>query len=108
YPGLVLTIFNSMRSRDLSHFERFKAYHQAIYRNVEAMSVTPFSVGSRRKGLTGAFIGFLRQSLINISKEKSANKFQYTQYVDKLKNQFASRIDKTDNWEYVEAEKVLM
>ena len=43
YPGLVLTIFNSMRSRDLSHYEQFKMYHQTLYRNVEAMSVTPFA-----------------------------------------------------------------
>lgn len=107
FPGLVLTIFNSMRSRDLSHFERFRAYHQSIYRNVEAMSVTPFSMGSRKKGLTGAFIGFLRQSLIDISKEKSANKFHYSQQVEELKHRFHSRINKTNNWEYEEAENTL-
>lgn len=73
YPGLVLTTFNPMRSRDLSHYERFIAFHQSIYRHVEAMSVTPFSVGARKKVMTGAFIGYLRQMLVPISKEKSAN-----------------------------------
>lgn len=107
FPGLVLAIFNSMRSRDLSHYERFRAYHQSIYRNVEAMSVTPFSVGSRKKGLTGAFIGFLRQSLIHISKEQSANEFQVTQQVEELKEQFLARINKTKNWEFKEAEEEL-
>lgn len=107
YPGLVLTIFNSMRSRDLSHYERFRAYHQTIYRNVEAMSVTPFSIGSRKKGLTGAFIGFLRQSLIEISNEKSANKFYNSERVEALKNKFVERISKTNAWEKVEIEEHL-
>ncbi|WP_138418224.1 DISARM system helicase DrmA [Aquibacillus sediminis] len=107
YPGLVLTIFNSMRSRDLSHYERFKAYHQTIYRNVEAMSVTPFSVGSRKKGLTGVFIGYLRQSLVEISKEKSPNKFQYNDTVEALKDKFLTRIEQTNTWNRQEAEEVL-
>jgi hypothetical protein len=107
YPGLVLTIFNSMRSRDLSHYERFKAYHQTLYRNVETMSVTPFTIGSRRKGLTGSLIGFLRQSLIEISKEKSANQFTVTNKVEELRGRFLDRIDKTENWNTQEADAVL-
>ncbi|WP_078598093.1 DISARM system helicase DrmA [Evansella clarkii] len=107
YPGLVLTIFNSMRSRDLSHFERFKAYHQALYRHVETMSVTPFSVGSRKKGLTGAFIGYLRQSLINISNERSANKFRFTLEVKELRDRFLTRINQTNKWTENEAEVTL-
>jgi len=107
YPGLVLTIFNSMRSRDLSHYERFKAYHQSIYRNVESMSVTPFSEGSRKKGLTGAFIGFLRQSLVDISKEKSAKGFYNSEYVEKFKDRFVERIIQTNNWDEEESDDVL-
>lgn len=107
FPGLVLTIFNSIRSRDLSHFEKYKAYHQAIYRNVEAMSVTPFSVGSRRKGLTGSFIGYLRQTLVEISREKSADKFRNTNKVQQLKERFIKRIVKTNHWDRYEANKVL-
>ncbi|MGM0840269.1 MAG: DISARM system helicase DrmA [Bacillota bacterium] len=107
YPGLVLTIFNSMRSRDLSHYERFMAYHQTIYRNVEAMSVTPFAVGSRKKGLTGAFIGFLRQTLIDISKEKSADRFQREERVERLKTEFIERILKTNTWNKADAEHTL-
>jgi hypothetical protein len=107
YPGLVLTIFNSMRSRDLSHYERFRAYHQTLYRNVETMSVTPFAIGSRRKGLTGSLIGFLRQSLVEISKEKSVDQFTITAQVEELKERFIDRIGKTQNWNTEEAEEVL-
>ncbi|KYC89946.1 hypothetical protein B4102_3953 [Heyndrickxia sporothermodurans] len=71
YPGLVLVLLNSMRSRDISHFERFRAYHQSLYRHVETMSVTPFAKGSLHKGLTGAFIGYIRQTLMKVNPEQS-------------------------------------
>lgn len=71
YPGLVLILLNSMRSRDISHFERFRAYHQSLYRDVETMSVTPFAKGSLHKGLTGAFIGYIRQTLMAVNAEQS-------------------------------------
>ncbi|WP_239511043.1 helicase-related protein, partial [Enterobacter cloacae] len=31
-PGLVVTLYNFGRPRDLSHFEHFKSYHAALYR----------------------------------------------------------------------------
>lgn len=59
-PGLVVTIFNWARPRDLSHFETFEHYHETFYSYVEALSVTPFSPRALDRGLTGAFIGALR------------------------------------------------
>ncbi len=29
YPGLVVTVFNVVKPRDRSHYERFTAYHEA-------------------------------------------------------------------------------
>jgi ATP-dependent helicase YprA (DUF1998 family) len=43
WPGLVVVLFNSSRSRDRSHYEAFPAYHAALYRQVESTSLTPFS-----------------------------------------------------------------
>ena len=42
-PGLVVTNYNPFRPRDRSHYEAFRSYHQAIYRHVEATSVTAFA-----------------------------------------------------------------
>ncbi len=42
-PGLVFTLYNAGRPRDRSHYEQFRAYHQAFYGAVEPTSVTPFS-----------------------------------------------------------------
>lgn len=60
-PGLVLTIYKLNMSRDKSHFEHFKEYHQSLYKHVEATSLTPFSEPSIDRALSGVIIGWLRQ-----------------------------------------------
>jgi hypothetical protein len=59
-PGLVVTILNVHRPRDRSHYERFAAFHQTFYRNVEATSVTPFSPRALDRGLAGTLIALVR------------------------------------------------
>lgn len=59
-PGLVLTIYNWARPRDLSHFETFEHYHATFYAHVEAMSVTPFAPRARDRGLTGLLVALVR------------------------------------------------
>jgi len=60
FPGLVLTIFNWARPRDLSHYETFEHYHSTVYRQVEALSVTPFAPMALRRGLTGVLAAMVR------------------------------------------------
>lgn len=55
-PGLVFTVFNANRSRDRSHYEQFSRYHSALYRYVEATSLTPFSDRARDRGLQALFV----------------------------------------------------
>ncbi len=59
-PGLVCTVFNWARPRDLSHYERFEHYHETFYKHVEALSVTPFSARALDRGLTGVMVGLMR------------------------------------------------
>ncbi len=66
-PGLIVTIYNWARPRDLSHFERFIPFHSAFYKQDEALSVTPFSLPALERGLTGAFIGALRNMNLDIN-----------------------------------------
>jgi len=60
YPGLVFTLFNSGRSRDRSHYENFLTYHQALYRQVESSSVTPFSPRARDRALHAVLVALAR------------------------------------------------
>lgn len=59
-PGLVVTLFNWARPRDLSHYETFEHYHDTFYKHVEALSVTPFSVRALDRGLSGVMVGLMR------------------------------------------------
>lgn len=59
-PGLVVTLYNFSRPRDLSHFEHFRSYHAALYRSVEATSVTPWAPRARDKALHAVVIAAIR------------------------------------------------
>ena len=59
-PGLVITLYNWARPRDLSHYETFDHYHATFYRHVEPLSVTPFSERALDKGLTGVLVSAVR------------------------------------------------
>ena len=61
--GVVTTLFRSNRARDRSHFETFRGYHEALYRNVEPTSVTPWSLASRERSLAGALVALLRHTM---------------------------------------------
>jgi hypothetical protein len=59
-PGLVFTVFNWARPRDLSHYETFDHFHANLYRHVEALSVTPFAERAIDRGLTGVLVALVR------------------------------------------------
>ncbi|MFC4108639.1 DISARM system helicase DrmA [Micromonospora zhanjiangensis] len=59
-PGLVFTVYNWARPRDLSHYERFGQFHANVYRHVEALSVTPFAERAVDRGLTGVLVALAR------------------------------------------------
>ncbi len=74
--GLVVVLFNWARPRDQSHFERFFDYHQRIQSHVEAMTVTPFSDGARRRGLHSAYVAMARvKRATDLSHNSDADNF---------------------------------
>ncbi|WP_250437759.1 helicase-related protein [Caballeronia sp. ATUFL_F2_KS9A] len=74
-PGLVFTLYNSGRPRDLSHFEHFGAYHGALYRSVEATSVTPWAPRARDKALHAVMVSLVRHLISGMSGDEDAGKF---------------------------------
>ena len=59
--GLILMIYNPMKSRDRSHFEQFHSYHRRLYERVEPTSATPFALSAIQRALPGALIAWARQ-----------------------------------------------
>ncbi len=76
YPGLVVDVFNWIRPRDTSHYERFRHYHDTFYRHVEATSVTPFSARARDRALPAVLAGYVRLASESAAAESSARDFR--------------------------------
>lgn len=72
HPGLVIAIYNSTRSRDLSHYESFSTYHRSLYRQVEPNSATPFSPRARDRGLHGALVALTRHTTPSLAADADA------------------------------------
>ncbi|WP_406088483.1 DISARM system helicase DrmA [Kitasatospora purpeofusca] len=77
-PGLVVTLYAWTRPRDLAHFEDFEHYHATFYRQVEALSVTPYSRRSLDRGTAAAFIAAMR----NADEMNSPNRAAYDVALD--------------------------
>jgi hypothetical protein len=59
-PGVVATVYNWARPRDLSHYERFEHYHATFYSHVEALSVTPFAARALDRALSALLVALVR------------------------------------------------
>lgn len=73
--GLVLTLYNFGRPRDVSHFEHFLAYHGALYRSVEATSVTPWAPRARDKALHAVVAAAVRHLSAGMDDDDAAVDF---------------------------------
>lgn len=58
--GLVVAVLNNAKARDRSRFETFSGWHQTLYRDVEATSVTPFASRARDRALHAALVAAVR------------------------------------------------
>ncbi|WIX85855.1 DISARM system helicase DrmA [Amycolatopsis sp. DG1A-15b] len=71
-PGLVVSLANWSRPRDMAHFEQFRHYHETFYAQVEALSVTPYSDTAMERGLMGVLVSVARVSQRSLSAEGGA------------------------------------
>lgn len=74
-PGLVLATFNQAKSRDRSHYEQFKQFHQSFYKFVESTSVTPFSDRARDRALQALFVILCRYTIPGLKGNYDAKNF---------------------------------
>jgi hypothetical protein len=72
-PGLVVTLYNWTRPRDLGHYEDFGYYHATFYRQVEALSVTPFTRRSLDRGTAAMFVAAVRNAVEEFSHNADAH-----------------------------------
>ena len=70
--GLVITSHNPFRSRDVSHFEKFREFHEKLYYYVEPISITPFSKKSVEKYFSLYMAALIRHSFKELADGNSA------------------------------------
>ena len=96
--GLVLTLHNPFRSRDVSHFERFREFHEKLYYYVEPISITPFSPKAVEKYLPLYMATVIRHLYNDFADRKDAKKmteYSAEQLKTDLKLYFSRRYDRT-------------
>jgi hypothetical protein len=107
--GLVVTLHNPFRSRDLSHFEKFREFHEKLYYYVEPISITPFSKKSVEKYLPLYLATMIRHSYENLANQSNASTLD-AQTANILKAElikyFDARLERTKNLE--ESQKDLL
>lgn len=74
-PGIVVANYYRDSARSLSHYESFRAYHEAFYRYVEPTSVTPFTYQARLRALHAALVIAVRHSSDHLTANARAQAF---------------------------------
>lgn len=88
YPGVAFLLYDATKSRDRSHYEQFKSYHQTFYKFVEPTIATPFSKPARERALHAVIIAMMRHKFNELSSEEAAAAFKrenYKEAVDEIK-----------------------
>jgi Distinct helicase family with a unique C-terminal domain including a metal-binding cysteine cluster len=97
YPGLIVVLFNSGRSRDRSHYEAFPTYHGALYRQVESTSVTPFSPRARDRALHAVLIAMARHSIPALRPNEGARLVgQFEPEIEAIIDSVVGRVTRVD------------
>lgn len=76
YPGVAFIMYDGGKSRDRSHYEQFRPYHESFYRHVEPTGATPFSAPARKRALHAVLIAYIRLSAGELAGENDAIKFR--------------------------------
>jgi hypothetical protein len=110
--GLVLTLHNPFRSRDVSHYEKFREFHEKLYFYVEPISITPFSKKSVEKYLALYLAAIVRHSYDKLADRNSASKINESNLSDQIKQMvadyFNQRYDRMQKPEISQLEKGLL
>jgi hypothetical protein len=95
FPGLVVTLYNWSRPRDISHYEAFRSYHSTLYRHVEGVTVTPFSARARDRALHAVVVALTRLGLEEMSPNVGASRIERrSQDIAGVQAAIASRVDR--------------
>ncbi len=91
--GLVVAFLDPNRARDKSYFEHFIPFHQAFYKSIEPLSVTPFTENTIDKMLTTVMVAYVRHKVPDLNKDNAAQNFKQ-EHINELKVYLKKRFNK--------------
>ena len=94
-PGLVISIYNTGKPRDRSHYEHFRSFHAGVYRHVEPTSVTPFAAPVRERALHALLVALVRYWGHPDTRDRP-QPFPDDDLIGHIRAVIGSRIEKTD------------
>jgi ATP-dependent helicase YprA (DUF1998 family) len=101
--GLVVTFLNPNQARDKSYFEHYIPFHQAFYKSIEPLSVTPFTENTIDKMLTTLMVTYVRHKVAGLNQNNDAQYFQ-KEHIDELKQFLKDRFqNNTAEYEFFES-----
>ena len=93
-PGLVISLYNNMRSRDKSYYEQYNYYHRTFYKYVEATSVTSYSPRAIEKALHCAMMTIIRHTIPKYNPNEGARKFvRDDKDIEQIKRTMLERVE---------------
>ncbi len=99
-PGLIITMYNSTRARDRSHYETFETWHRCLYRDVEATSVTPFASRAQDKALHAVLVALVRHTISGMERRPVLDEIRRGE-VERLAAVIEERVARVDPSERV-------
>lgn len=97
YPGVAIVLYDGAKSRDRSHYEQFRSYHESFYKFVEPTGATPFSKPARDRALHAVMVTLMRHKY-NLTSDNSAAYFQRDdEAINEIEEFIISRVNEIRN-----------
>ena len=107
HPGIIFTVYNPYRPRDLSNYENFVGFHSQMYRYVEGTTATPFAARARDRVLHALVVSMLRLQFEEMADNGGAANINEISNEDikRVREMILERVKVTAPSSYVDTEK---
>ena len=107
HPGIIFTVYNPYRPRDLSNYENFVGFHSQMYRYVEGTTATPFAARARDRVLHALVVSLLRLQFEEMADNGGAANINEIsdEDVKRVKEMILERVKVTAPSSYADTEK---
>jgi hypothetical protein len=106
HPGIIFTVYNPYRPRDLSNYENFVGFHSQMYRYVEGTTATPFAARARDRVLHALVVSLLRLKIEKMTDNSGAANINEISddEINEVKNIILDRVKITSPSSYADTE----